>query len=90
MQKAGADDADFQRDVLRAKLIEARRVLADRAAAERALAERVGRWLRTVPVTRLAFYWPIRGEPDLTRVVAAWLAEDAQRRAALPPAALHS
>lgn len=84
MQKAGADDADFQRDVLRAKLIEARRVLADRAAAERALAERVGRWLRTVPVTRLAFYWPIRGEPDLTRAVAAWLAEDAQRRAALP------
>lgn len=84
MQKAGADDADFQRDVLRAKLIAARELLAERAALERALADRVGRWLRTMPVTRLAFYWPIRGEPDLTRAIAAWLAEDAGRRAALP------
>ncbi|MCS7101754.1 MAG: 5-formyltetrahydrofolate cyclo-ligase [Burkholderiaceae bacterium] len=84
MQKTDAEDTDLRRTELRAQLIAARQVLANRAEAERVLAARVARWLRTMPVTRLAFFWPIRGEPDLTGTIAAWLAEDAQRRAALP------
>ncbi len=74
-----ADRAD-----LRARLLAARAVLADRQARERALAARVARWLRTMPVARLAFFWPVRGEPDLTAVVGEWLAENAGRTAALP------
>ncbi|HEU0201069.1 MAG TPA: 5-formyltetrahydrofolate cyclo-ligase [Burkholderiaceae bacterium] len=78
------NDTDFQRDVLRARLLAAREVMADRAVHERELVARVGRWLRTMPVTRLAFFWPIRGEPDLTAMIGQWLNEDPQRRAGLP------
>lgn len=48
------------------------------------LANRVARWLKTMPLSRLAFYWPVRGEADVTPVVAHWLAADAKRSAALP------
>jgi 5,10-methenyltetrahydrofolate synthetase len=76
--------AELARSAMRARLLAARQDLEGRAEKERALATRVARWLRTMPVTRLAFYWPIRGEPDLRRAVGAWLAEDSHRRAALP------
>ncbi|MFZ5541327.1 MAG: 5-formyltetrahydrofolate cyclo-ligase [Pseudomonadota bacterium] len=75
---------DSERAELRARLLAARAALADRDVRERALAARVGRWLRTMPVTRLGFYWPVRGEPDLTPVIREWLAQDAGRVAALP------
>jgi 5-formyltetrahydrofolate cyclo-ligase len=78
------DDGEFDRQELRERLITSRQLLAGRADLERALAARVGRWLRTMPLTRLAFYWPIRGEPDLRAAVLAWMAEDSQRRACLP------
>jgi 5-formyltetrahydrofolate cyclo-ligase len=75
---------DPERANLRAQLLAARAALADREVRERALAARVSRWLRTMPVARLAFFWPVRGEPDLTQVIAEWLAERAGRTAALP------
>jgi 5,10-methenyltetrahydrofolate synthetase len=83
---AGGDagGAQLARSAMRARLLAARQDLEGRAEKERALATRVARWLRTMPVMRLAFYWPIRGEPDLRRAVGAWLAEDSHRRAALP------
>ena len=78
------EDRKFERQELRDKLLAARQSLQNRAEVERALVARVSRWLRTMPVTRLAFYWPIRGEPDLRRIILAWLGEDVQRRAGLP------
>lgn len=78
------EERKFDRQELRDKLITARESLRNRADVERALVARVARWLRTMPVTRLAFYWPIRGEPDLRRIILAWLGEDVQRKAGLP------
>lgn len=72
------------RQAARVKLIALRQAQPDRAERERALVARVGRWLRTMPTKRVAFYWPVRGEPDLRATLASWLAEDPQRIAALP------
>lgn len=77
-------EAGEQRQALRKRLLDARSQLADRDERERRLVDRVRRWLRTVPVARLACYWPVRGEPDLLQLVANWLHEDAGRTAALP------
>jgi 5-formyltetrahydrofolate cyclo-ligase len=71
--------AQWRRD-LRA----AREALADRPEREARLVARVEQWLKTVDVSRLAFFWPTRGEPDLAPVVARWLRADPSRRAALP------
>lgn len=76
--------ADEQRRRLRARLLQARAELPDRAPREAALAARVGRWLATMPLARLAFFWPVRGEPALAAAIERWLAADATRRAALP------
>jgi 5-formyltetrahydrofolate cyclo-ligase len=78
------DEGKFDRQELRDRLLTAREAMPNRPEVERALTARVARWLRTMPVTRLGFYWAIRGEPDLRRVILAWLAEDVQRRAGLP------
>ena len=80
------EESKVQRRALRARLLAARAQLTpeDRACREAALAERVAAWLATQPLQRLAFYWPIRNEPDLRETVATWLAADARRRAALP------
>jgi 5-formyltetrahydrofolate cyclo-ligase len=58
--------------------------LPDREARSRLLCDRLLRWLRTMPLQRLAFYWPVRAEPDITPAVITWLAEAAGRTAALP------
>lgn len=76
--------SDPKRGALRAKLLAARLELPDREARSRLLCDRLLRWLRTMPLQRLAFYWPIRGEPDITTAVTTWLAEAAGRSAALP------
>jgi len=81
---SATDVDDGQRQVLRTRLLATRDGLADRPERETALANRVARWLNTMPLTRLAFYWAIKGEPDLAAVVARWLAANATRRAALP------
>ncbi|MCU0764747.1 MAG: 5-formyltetrahydrofolate cyclo-ligase [Burkholderiaceae bacterium] len=75
---------DPARGALRAKLLAARNELPDREARSRVLCDRLLRWLRTMPLQRLAFYWPTRGEPDVTAAVVTWLAENPERRAALP------
>ncbi len=75
---------DPARGALRAKLLAARNELSDREARSRVLCDRLLRWLRTMPLQRLAFYWPTRGEPDVTAAVVTWLAENPERRAALP------
>jgi 5,10-methenyltetrahydrofolate synthetase len=75
---------DPARGGLRAKLLAARNELADREARSRVLSDRLLRWLRTMPLQRLAFYWPTRGEPDVTAAITTWLAEDPARSAALP------
>lgn len=73
-----------ERKALRARLLAARESLPDRSERERVLVARVARWLRTMPVSRLAFYWPIRGEPNLVATIVAWLGESPNRQAALP------
>ena len=79
-----ATPADPKRGALRAKLIAARLELADHEVRSRVVADRLLRWLRTMPLQRLAFYWPVRGEPDVTPAIVTWLAEDPSRVAALP------
>lgn len=78
------DEDSASRSALRARLLAARAALPDREQRADALANRVGRWLNTMPLARLGFFWPIRGEPDLAPMVARWLAADRARRAALP------
>lgn len=75
---------DPARGALRAKLLAARNELTDREARSRVVSDRLLRWLRTMPLQRLAFYWPTRGEPDVTAAITTWLAEDPKRGAALP------
>ena len=75
---------DPKRGALRAKLLAARLELIDRDARSRMLCERLLRWLRTMPMQRLAFYWPTRGEPDVTAAITNWLAETNDHSAALP------
>jgi 5-formyltetrahydrofolate cyclo-ligase len=75
---------DPKRGALRARLIAARLELGDREVRSRFIADRLLRWLRTMPMQRLAFYWPIRAEPDVTAAIVTWLAEDTSRQAALP------
>lgn len=80
----GGTPSDPERGGLRARLLAARMNMEDRAERERVLVNRVSRWLHTMPVKRLAFYWPTRGEPSVTQMVTAWLAEDVTREAGLP------
>lgn len=79
-------DPEVQRRALRSRLLSARAGLtpADRMRRQQALAAQVAAWLAASPLQRLAFYWPIRNEPDLREAVATWLAADTRRRAALP------
>ena len=73
-----------RKQALRQQVLALRANMADRAERERVLANRVRRWLKTMPTTRLGFYWAVRGECALDVVMAEWLAEDAKRVAALP------
>ncbi len=75
---------DPARSALRTQLLAAREQIDRRAERERALGNRVARWLKTVQLVRLAFYWPIRGEPDLAPIIADWLAVTSLRAAGLP------
>lgn len=76
-------DNESSRELRRAQLLAARQAL-DVPARERALQQRVADWLARADVRSLGFYFPIRGEPDLRDVVAAWLKADPRRVAALP------
>lgn len=73
-----------QRKLRRDQLLAARAGLPDRPERERALRRHVAEWLARAEVRAVAFFWPIRGEPDLRAVMADWLIEDERRVAALP------
>ncbi len=75
---------DPTRKLQRERLLAARAELPDRAAREQALQARVVRWLSHSDTRALAFFWPIRGEPDLRGVIAAWLDAGSHRVASLP------
>jgi hypothetical protein len=73
-----------QRPSARERLLDLRANMAERDKRETVLINRLTRWLKTMPVSRLAFYSPIRGEPDARAAVTAWLAQDKGRTLALP------
>jgi 5-formyltetrahydrofolate cyclo-ligase len=75
---------DPKRGAMRARLLAARLELADREVRSRVISDRLLRWLRTMPVTRLAFFWPTRAEPEITAAIVTWMAESPQRVASLP------
>ncbi|MEO8186429.1 MAG: 5-formyltetrahydrofolate cyclo-ligase [Burkholderiaceae bacterium] len=77
-------DSRAHKKLQRAHLIETRAALVDREQLETALRRRVADWLHQAGVHTVGFYFPIRGEPDLREVMAAWLALDPSRVAALP------
>lgn len=58
--------------------------MSARDVRERALQGHVSEWLSQANPRALAFYWPIRGEPDLRDVVADWLEAGTHRVASLP------
>jgi 5-formyltetrahydrofolate cyclo-ligase len=75
------------KSALRATLLatrEAQREEADHAARNEALARRVTAAISAHPVSCIGFYWPVAGEFDARSTLAAWLALDAARDAALP------
>jgi 5-formyltetrahydrofolate cyclo-ligase len=75
-------DNESSRKLQREQLLAARRS-PDGAAREKAVQQQVADVTRA-GVRSLGFYFPIRGEPDLRDVVAAWLETDPRRVAALP------
>jgi len=75
---------DADRKLRREQLLAERAGLSDRAERELALQRRVAEWLVQAETRALAFFWPIRGEPDLRDVVATWLEAASHRVAALP------
>ncbi|HEX5127864.1 MAG TPA: 5-formyltetrahydrofolate cyclo-ligase, partial [Rhodocyclaceae bacterium] len=74
------------RKSLRSRLIAAREALDpfEHQRFSDALGSHVERLLQHLRPATISFYWPFRNEPDLTQIVAKWLAEDDARRAALP------
>ncbi len=80
-----ADDAlQTRKQALREQLLALRAAMPQRVEREQVLVNRTRRWLGTMPVARLAFYWPVRGECDLTSLIGEWLRADTRRIAALP------
>ena len=77
-------DSAEARKLQRERALALRGQIHDRPAKEAALCERVAQWLQQADVRAVAFFWPVRGEPDLRGALADWLAADARRIAALP------
>jgi 5,10-methenyltetrahydrofolate synthetase len=77
-------DSDSDRNSQRQQLIAARAAMPRRDDCEALLRRQVTEWLLRAEVHAVAFFWPIRGEPDLRGPIGQWLADDARRGAALP------
>jgi 5,10-methenyltetrahydrofolate synthetase len=77
-------ESDPTRKLQRERLLAARAAMPDRAAREQALQSHVAQWLARSDMRAIAYFWPIRGEPDLRTVVADWLDAVSHRVAALP------
>lgn len=75
-----------RRRLLRQRALAAREALGleHRIRLEQRVAHHVGELLMRLTPRTIAFCWPYRAEPDLRETVAAWLAGDEARRAALP------
>jgi 5-formyltetrahydrofolate cyclo-ligase len=73
-----------QRKLQRERLLASRAAMKERDVHEQALRRNVAEWLTQADPRALAFYWPIRAEPDLRDVVADWLEAGTHRVAALP------
>lgn len=78
--------ASLDRKSLRKQLIAAREALSVTDARTRTadLNIHLRELLSTLPGRTLGFCWPYRAEPDVRETVVHWLAQDPQRRAALP------
>jgi len=68
----------------RARLLPRRIEAASDVAISDALAVRLEALIAQFAPRSIGFYWPLRGEFDARAWIAAWLAQDASRRAALP------
>ena len=79
-----SDSLTARKQALREQLLALRAAMPQREERERVLVNRTRRWLATMPVSRLGFYWPVRGECDLTALIAEWLNAQPGRTAALP------
>ncbi|MDX5362596.1 MAG: 5-formyltetrahydrofolate cyclo-ligase [Pseudazoarcus pumilus] len=81
-----ADDIVARRRALRSAALSAREALTvtARSALTHRLQEHLSVLLKQLAPATLGFCWPFRAEPDLRHFMAAWLAEDAARCAALP------
>ena len=77
-------DSDDARKLQRQRLLGLRDTLDDRSAKETLIGRRLSQWLAHADVHAVAFFWPVRGEPDLQATIAAWLAAEDHRVAALP------
>ncbi len=75
---------DPQRKLQRELLLASRAAMTERDVNEQALRMNVADWLTQANPRALAFFWPIRAEPDLRDVVADWLEAGTHRVAALP------
>jgi 5-formyltetrahydrofolate cyclo-ligase len=75
---------ESQRKLQRERLLASRAAMTERDVHEQALRRNVAEWLTHADPRALAFYWPIRAEPDLREVVADWLEAGTHRVAALP------
>ncbi len=76
----------MQKKHLRERAIERRMAMDsnERRVADEAIARHLDALFEKLEAEVLGFCWPHRGEPDLRGWVAAWLAADACRSAALP------
>jgi 5-formyltetrahydrofolate cyclo-ligase len=68
----------------RARLLAARLEAASDAARSAALQTRLAALVDSLAPRSIGFYWPLRGEFDARGWIAAWLAAQPLRRAALP------
>lgn len=87
MESIARNPSPEPKSALRATLLatrEAQREEADHAARNEALARRVMAAISAHPVSSIGFYWPVAGEFDARGTLAAWLALDVAREAALP------
>lgn len=78
------DSLQARKQALREQLLALRSTMPQRQEREQVLVNRTRRWLDTMPASRLGFYWPVRGECDLTALVGQWLEAQPGRVAALP------
>jgi 5-formyltetrahydrofolate cyclo-ligase len=75
------------KSALRATLLASREAQGsqpDQAARNEALAKHLATLLEARSATSIGFYWPVAAEFDARASIAAWLASDASRIAALP------